>query len=86
MLWIPLRLRDRARNELPQALPLTVDSHLHNLYLGAINDHDLRKCQDSGCFEWFRLGLRGTTGKYCPHPEDRKRDSRCANKGTSGIT
>ncbi len=53
------------------------------LYRGAINDHELRKCQDSGCLEWFRVGLRGKTGKYCPHPEDRKRDSRCESKGAS---
>jgi hypothetical protein len=34
-------------------------------------------------FEWVRVGLRGKTVKYCPHPEDRKRDSRCESKGAS---
>jgi hypothetical protein len=34
VLWIPLRLRVRARNELPLALPLAVESHLHNALPG----------------------------------------------------
>jgi hypothetical protein len=42
-----------------------------------------RKCQDLGCLEWARVGLRGKTGKYCPHPEDRKRDSGWESKGAS---
>lgn len=56
------------------------------LYLDAINGRKLRKYQDSGCFEWFHVGLRGKTGKYCPHPEDKKRYIRCEGKGASWVT
>ena len=51
------------------------------IYLDAINERKLRKCQALCCLKWVRVGLRGKTGEYCPHPEDRKRDNRCESKG-----
>jgi hypothetical protein len=53
------------------------------IYLDAINERKLRKCQALCCLKWGRVGLRGKTGEYCPHPEDRKRDNRCESKGAS---
>ncbi len=41
MLYIPLHLRVRERNERPLALPLDVESHVHNALLGRLEEDNI---------------------------------------------
>jgi hypothetical protein len=54
------------------------------LYTDALNDKELRKCQDPDCPGYFNVGKRDKARKYCPHPEDPKnKQSQCGQKVTT---
>lgn len=50
------------------------------LFVDAMNDNELRKCEASGCPHYFSVGTRDKARKSCPHPEDPSKESRCGQR------
>lgn len=53
------------------------------LYADATTDRELKKCQDPDCPEYFPVGKRSKARKFCPHPEDPRKQSRCGQRVTT---
>lgn len=53
------------------------------LYMDATNDRELKKCKAEDCPEWFAVGTRDKARKFCPHPEDPRKQSKCGQKATT---